>query len=123
MAASILPLGDLYKTQVYLLSKYLGIPDYIINKVPSAELWTDQTDEEEIGITYEELDNILYLLVDKRMNINEVIKEGFDEEKVKKVKRMLVNSQFKRRFPPIPKLSDRTIGIDYLYFRDYKNYD
>jgi len=123
MAASILPLGDLYKTQVYLLSKYLGIPDYIINKVPSAELWTDQTDEGEIGITYEELDKILYLLVDKRMNVSEVIKEGFDEEKVKKVKRMLVNSQFKRRFPPIPKLSDRTIGIDYLYFRDYKNYD
>ncbi|MGB9750582.1 MAG: NAD+ synthase [Caldisericia bacterium] len=123
MAASILPIGDLYKTQVFQLSKFLNIPDFILSKVPSAELWTGQTDEGEIGISYNELDKILYLLVDKRMSVDEVIKEGFDIERVKKVKRMVVNSQFKRRFPPIPKLSDRTIGIDYLYFRDYKNYD
>lgn len=123
MAASILPIGDLYKTQVYQLSKFLNIPDFILSKVPSAELWIGQTDEGEIGISYNELDKILYLLVDKRMSVDEVIKEGFDIERVKKVKKMVVNSQFKRRFPPIPKLSDRTIGIDYLYFKDYKNYD
>lgn len=123
MAASILPIGDLYKTQVYQLAKHLNIPDFIINKVPSAELWTGQTDEKEIGINYNELDKILYLIVDKRLSFSEVINEGFEEEKVKKVKKMIINSQFKRRFPPIPKLSDRTIGIDFLYFRDYKNYD
>ncbi|MGQ9845018.1 MAG: NAD+ synthase [Caldisericia bacterium] len=123
MAASILPIGDLYKTQVYQLAKHLNIPDFIINKVPSAELWTGQTDEKEIGITYSELDKILYLIVDKRLSLSEVINEGFEEEKVKKVKKMIINSQFKRRLPPIPKLSDRTVGIDFLYFRDYKNYD
>lgn len=123
MAASILPIGDLYKTQVYQLAKYLNIPEFIINKVPSAELWAGQTDEGEIGISYDELDKILYLIVDKRLSVNEVIYKGFEEEKVKKVKSLIVNSQFKRRLPPIPKLSDRTIGIDFLYFRDFKNYD
>ncbi len=123
MAASILPIGDLYKTQVRELSKFVGVPDYILEKVPSAELWEGQTDEGELGISYDELDKILYLLVDKRYKTQEIVKEGFDVEKVKKVKKMVINSHFKRRFPPIPKLSDRTIGIDYLYFRDYKNYD
>lgn len=123
MAASILPIGDLYKTQVYQLAKHLNIPDFILNKVPSAELWTGQTDEKEIGISYNELDKILYLIVDKRLSFSEVVNGGFEEEKVKKVKKMIINSQFKRRFPPIPKLSDRTVGIDFLYFRDYKNYD
>jgi len=123
MAASILPIGDLYKTQVYQLSRYLNIPEFILNKIPSAELWKGQTDEGEIGISYDELDKILYLIVDKRLSVIEVIKEGFEEEQVKRVKKMIVNSHFKRRFPPIPKLSDRTIGIDFLYFRDYKNYD
>ncbi|MDI6860987.1 MAG: NAD+ synthase [Caldisericia bacterium] len=123
MAASILPIGDLYKTQVWELAKFVGVPDYVLKKVPSAELWEGQTDEGEMGITYNELDQILYLLVDKRMKIQDIVKEGFDIEKVKKVKKMVINSHFKRRLPPIPKISDRTVGIDYLYFRDYKNYD
>lgn len=123
MAASILPIGDLYKTQVREVAKFIGVPNFILEKVPSAELWEGQTDEGEMGITYEELDKILYLMIDKRMEIQEIVKEGFDIEKVKKVKKMVINSHFKRRFPPIPKISDRTIGIDFLYFRDYKNYD
>lgn len=123
MAASILPIGDLYKTQVREVAKFVGVPNFILEKIPSAELWEGQTDEGEMGITYEELDKILYLLVDKRYSIEEVFKAGFDIEKVKKVKKMVINSQFKRRFPPIPKISDRTVGIDFLYFRDYKNYD
>ncbi len=123
MAASILPIGDLYKTQVREVAKFVGVPNFILEKVPSAELWEGQTDEGEMGITYEELDKILYLMIDKRMEIQEIVKEGFDIEKVKKVKKMVINSHFKKRFPPIPKISDRTIGIDFLYFRDYKNYD
>lgn len=123
MAASILPIGDLYKTQVREVAKFVGVPNFILEKIPSAELWEGQTDEGEMGITYDELDKILYLLVDKRYKIDEIVKEGFDIEKVKKVKKMIINSHFKRRLPPIPKLSDRTVGIDFLYFRDYKNYD
>ncbi|MGC9090059.1 MAG: NAD(+) synthase, partial [Caldisericia bacterium] len=123
MAASVLPIGDLYKTQVRMLAKYLGVPEFILNKIPSAELWQGQTDEGELGISYDELDKILFLIVDKRLSVKEVIKKGFSEEKVKRVKKMIINSHFKRRFPPIPKLSDRTVGIDFLYFRNYKNYD
>lgn len=123
MAASILPIGDLYKTQVWEMAKFVGVPEYILKKVPSAELWEGQTDESEMGITYYELDQILFLLVDKKAKIQDIVKEGFDIEKVKKVKRMVVSSHFKRRLPPIPKISDRTVGIDFLYFRDYKNYD
>ena len=120
MAASILPLGDLYKTQVRILAKYLGVPDFILNKVPSAELWEGQSDEGEMGITYDELDKILYLLVDLRKKPSEIVKEGFDEVKVNKVLKMVFNSHFKRKFPPIPKISSRTVGIDFLYFRDYR---
>lgn len=120
MAASILPLGDLYKTQVRMLAKYIGVPDFIIEKIPSAELWEGQSDEGEMGITYDELDRILYLFVDLRKKPEEIVEEGFDKEKVKKVVRMVFNSHFKRKFPPIPKLSSRTVGIDFLYFRDYR---
>jgi len=123
MAASILPIGDLYKTQVREVAKFIGVPNFIIEKVPSAELWEGQTDEGELGISYEELDSILFLMVDKRLKVDEIVKEGFPVEKVKKVKKMVINSHFKRRLPPIPKISERTVGIDYLYFRDYKNYD
>lgn len=123
MAASILPIGDLYKTQVKMLSKYLKIPDFIIDKTPSAELWVGQTDEEEIGISYEELDKILFLLIDKRMSIDDVVNQGFELEKVKKIRKMVLKSHFKRRLPPIPKLSDRTVGIDFLYLREYYNND
>ena len=117
-AAGIMPIGDLYKTQIRNLSKYLNIPENIINKPPSAELWENQTDEGEIGISYEELDKILYLYVDKRYNENEIIKIGFDEALVKKVINKTKKALFKLKTPPICKVSDRTIGVDYRYNKE-----
>lgn len=119
MACGINPMGDLYKTQVRELARYLEIPEEIINKKPTAGLWPGQTDEEEIGLSYEELDNILYRLVDLRQSPEELIKSGHDQVKVKKIIQMIKNSEFKRKMPPIAKVSSRTIGHDFLYPYDW----
>ena len=120
LAASFYLLGDLYKTQVRILAKYLGVPDSILSKTPTAGLWPGQTDEDEMGITYEELDKILYLLVDKRKRVEEVVNEGFADKKVRKVVNQVFASAFKRKIPTIPKLSQRTIGADFLYLKEYR---
>jgi NAD+ synthase len=119
MASALNPIGDLYKAQVRQLSRALGIPSVIIDKTPSADLWAGQTDEGELGFTYEELDKLLYLLVDQRYSAKECIEEGFDEEFVNSVISRVRRNQFKRMMPPIAKLSNRTVGYDFLYLRDW----
>jgi NAD+ synthase len=119
MASALNPIGDLYKTQVRQLSRALGIPSAIIGKPPSADLWTGQTDENELGFTYEEVDKLLYLLVDQRYSVQECIEEGFDEKFVHTVMSRVRRNQFKRMMPPIAKVSNRTIGYDFLYLRDW----
>lgn len=118
-AAAFLPLGDLYKTQVFQLAQYLDIPGSIIKKKPSADLWKNQTDEGEIGITYKELDEILYFMVDCRLREEEIEKAGYSRENIEKIKRMILNSQYKRTMPPVCKLHARTIGMDFRYPRDW----
>lgn len=117
-AAGILPIGDLYKTQVRDLSKFVGVPSQIISKTPSAELWEGQTDEEEIGITYEELDKILYLYVDMRYTEEEIVNAGFELEKVRRIIEKTKRALFKLKTPIICKLSSRTIGVDYRYMKE-----
>jgi NAD+ synthase len=119
MASALNPIGDLYKTQVRQLARALGIPDPIIDKPPSADLWLGQTDEGELGFTYEDVDKLLYLLVDQRYSAMECVEEGFDEKFVQLVKNRISRNQFKRMMPPIAKLSNRTIGYDFLYLRDW----
>jgi NAD+ synthase len=118
-ACAINPLGDLYKTQVRQLARDMGVPAAIIDKAPSADLWTGQTDEGELGFTYAEVDQLLYLLVDQRYNPQECVQEGFDETFVQRVVERIRRSQFKRLLPPIAKLSNRTVGYDFLYLRDW----
>jgi NAD+ synthase len=118
-ACAINPIGDLYKTQVRQLARALGVPDVIIDKPPSADLWVGQTDEGELGFTYAELDKLLYLLVDQRYNPEDCIAAGFEERFVQEVVRRLRRNHFKRIMPPIAKLSNRTIGYDFLYLRDW----
>ncbi len=120
MAAGIYPIGDLYKTQVWGLAKFLGIPEKIINKKPTADLWPGQTDESELGFTYEMLDSVLDLYIDKRKSRGEIIKAGFDEKLVNNVFTRVYKTQFKRTFPPVAKFSPRTVGIDFLYPHDFK---
>ena len=115
MACGINPLGDLYKTQIRQLAKHLGIPEKIQKKLPTAGLWAGQTDEEEIGLTYDEIDKILFELVDKRLPKKEVISAGYKKESVEKITNLIKKSEFKRKLPPIPKISSRTVGQDFLY--------
>lgn len=113
------PLGDLYKTQVIQLAEYLEVPEKIIRKTPSAGLWPEQTDEGEIGITYGEIDEILYQLIDMRKSPEKLIVMGYEKEKVERIISLLRSTQFKRRMPPIAKISLRTVGLDFLYSRDW----
>ena len=101
MASALNPIGDLYKTQVRQLSGALGIPSAIIEKPPSADLWVGQTDEGELGFTYEEVDKLLYLLIDQRFSLQECVKAGFDEAFVDSVITRIRRNQFKRMMPPI----------------------
>jgi NAD+ synthase len=119
MASAINPIGDLYKTQVRQLSRAVGIPEPIVAKPPSADLWIGQTDESELGFTYEEVDKLLYLIVDQRYSIQDCIEEGFDAKFVNAVLNRVRRNQFKRMMPPIAKLSNRTMGYDFLYLRDW----
>jgi NAD+ synthase len=118
-ACAINPLGDLYKTQVRQLSRDLGIPKEILQKPPSADLWVDQTDEGELGFTYEEVDKLLYLLVDQRYSPEDCVEAGFGEAFVKVVIQRMRRNHFKRVVPPIAKLTNRTVGYDFLYLRDW----
>ena len=118
-ACAINPVGDLYKTQLRQLAAELGVPAPIINKPPSADLWVGQTDEGELGFTYADVDQLLYLLIDQRFSPDECIKEGFDQNFVKTVVSRIQRYHYKRIMPPIAKLSNRTVGYDFLYLRDW----
>ncbi len=118
-ACAINPIGDLYKTQVRQLARAVGVPAPILEKAPSADLWSGQTDEGELGFTYAEVDRLLYLLIDERYTPEECIEAGFSSSFVRAVVERVRRNQFKRVLPPIAKLSDRTIGYDFLYLRDW----
>ncbi|HUI89580.1 MAG TPA: NAD+ synthase [Anaerolineales bacterium] len=119
MASALNPIGDLYKTQVRQLARAMDIPQSVIDKAPSADLWQGQTDEDELGFTYDDVDQLLYLLVDRRYGAEDCIAAGFKREFVSQVVEKVRRSQFKRLMPPIAKLSNRTIGYDFLYLRDW----
>lgn len=119
LACAINPIGDLYKTQVRQLARHMGVPERIIKKDPTADLWVGQTDEEELGFTYDEVDRLLVLLVDLRCSREEAIEAGFDPSFVDRVWKMVQRSHYKRRLPVIAKVSTRTIDRDFRYPRDW----
>ncbi|HLX35951.1 MAG TPA: NAD+ synthase [Candidatus Limnocylindrales bacterium] len=116
-ACAFNPIGDLYKSQVRQLAAAVGVPAPIIEKVPSADLWSGQTDEGEGGFSYPELDRILYWRIDRRRSVEEVVELGFARATVERVDELVAKSEFKRQVPPIAKLGPRTAGVDYLYPR------
>lgn len=118
-ACALNPLGDLYKTQVRQLARAVGVPEAIVAKPPSADLWSGQTDEGELGFTYERVDRLLLLLVDGRHSPESCVEAGFDRAFVQAVLERIRRNQFKRLQPPIAKLSNRTVGYDFLYLRDW----
>src|SRR3989338_2309644 len=95
-ASDIEPISHLYKTQVLQLAKYLEVPKEIINQSPTAGLWNGQTDEDEFGFTYQEADQVLYLVDDRPQDINEIKKKFPHAEKI--IKRFK-NNQFKLKTP------------------------
>lgn len=118
-ASAINPLGDLYKTQVWQLAELLGCPRQIIKKKPSADLWTGQTDEGELGFTYREADELLYYMIDQRYSDEELIDCGFKPAFIKTIRAKVRFNQFKRVPPIIAKVSNRTINVDFRYNRDW----
>ncbi len=119
MASALNPLGDLYKTQVWALAADEGVPERVVKKQPSADLWSGQTDEAELGFSYHDVDRLLYLMVDERMSRDELLEEGFKPKFVDRIESMVRDSQFKRRLPIIAKVSRRTIDRDFRYARDW----
>ena len=119
MASALNPLGDLFKTHVFQLSDHLGLPKSITVKKPSADLWEGQTDEDELGFSYFDVDKLLYTLIDMRYTPDEAIAAGFSEHFVERIYEMIRQSQFKRGTPIICKISHRTVGTDFRYLRDW----
>ena len=113
------PIADLYKAQVRQQARYLDVPPSIIDKPPSADLWIGQTDEDELGFSYDEADQVLFLLVDERYTVDEVAEEGFDRDFAVKIWERVKANHYKRTMPNIAKVSQRSIGHDFLYLRDY----
>ena len=118
-ACALNPLGDLYKTQIWQLAEALKIPDRIVKKAPSADLWIGQTDEGEMGLEYRKADRLLYYMIDERRSDEELQRRGFDRRFIKKVRIMVQKNQFKRRPPVIAKVSYRTVNVDFRYARDW----
>ena len=117
MAAALQPIGDLYKSQLRAVAAELGVPERIVNKAPSADLWPGQTDEGELGASYDDLDRILFALVDRRWTVDRCVRAGLDRRLVERVARRVAQMEFKRQLPPVAKISLRTPGIDHLYPR------
>lgn len=119
IASAINPLGDLYKTQIWQLAGAMEVPEQIVKKPPTADLWEDQTDEGEMGFTYADVDRLLYAMIDERRKEEELIDMGFNKALVEKVRSMIQKNQFKRRPPVIAKISYRTVNVDFRYVRDW----
>lgn len=119
MASALNPIGDLYKTQVWGLAAQVGLPEAVVAKPPTADLWEGQTDEEELGFGYHQVDQLLYWMVDKRCSARELVSMGFEQAFVERIAAMIQGTQFKRRLPVIAKVSERTIDIDFRYSRDW----
>jgi NAD+ synthase len=120
-ASAINPIGDLYKTQVWQLAEALGVPESVIKKAPTADLWDGQTDEGEMGFTLRDADKLLFYMVDERESDAELLARGFEKAFVEKVRSMVKKSQYKRMPPVIAKLGGRTINVDFRYPRDWGN--
>lgn len=118
-AHDINPIGDLYKTQVWEMAQFVGVPERIVKKKPSADLWPGQTDEGEIGLSYQTLDQILIGYVDLRLRREELIEWGFEPQVVDRVLALVRNSQYKRKLPIVCKIAQRTVDKDFLYLRDW----
>jgi NAD+ synthase len=117
-ASSINPLGDLYKQQVWQLARHLDLPQQVIDKKPSADLWPGQTDEDELGIDYRTADEVLYLMFDRGLSPREVVARGYPATAVERVSTLEEQNRFKRRLMLVARLSGSAINLDREIPRD-----
>jgi len=114
-ACALNPLGDLYKAQVIQLAEFMGIPQTIITKPPSADLWPGQTDEDDLGFTYDDADNLLYQLIEESATVEECLQAGFEEDFVNSVIARVKRFRFKSILPPIGSTGQRPLAaLDHL---------
>lgn len=105
LACAINPIGQLYKTEIFEFAAHLGVPESILTKAPSADLWEDQSDEGEFGFSYAQIDQVLYAHVEENKDKEALLASGFDAELVDMVLHRIVSNQFKGKLPTIADLS------------------
>jgi len=113
-ACAINPLGDLYKTQVWNIASWIGVPDEVVRKAPSADLWAGQTDEDELGFSYENVDRLLYFMFDEKRADSELLEFGFTRDFIHRVRSIVQRNSFKRVPPLIGRVDNATAKAEGL---------
>lgn len=106
IACAINPIGEIYKSDEFEFAKLLGVPKSILTKAPSADLWEGQSDEDELGHTYKEIDDLLKLMVDDKKSKDELLKLGFEASFIDKINNRMKANAFKGKLPTIAKLGE-----------------
>ena len=104
IACAINPIGEIYKSDEFEFARLLGVPESILNKAPSADLWEGQSDEEELGYSYKHMDEVLKVMVDEGKSKEELLKLGFEEDLIDRLEYRIKANAFKGKLPTIAKI-------------------